>query len=338
MEESKYVLAVDHGTSGIKTSIVSMHGQILGSDFEKTPILFLPDGGAEQDPLDWWNALLTTSKRLVRKALVPAEDIVALCVSSTFSTTVALDRDGNHLDNSLTWMDSRGAPHVRRLMNGFPRVEGYGLTKLLKWIRKTAGCPSLSGKDDIAHVLFWKHERPEVYNKTHSFLPSKDYLNLKLTGKFASSFDSMHLFWATDTRDIDNVRYDDKLIGMLGIDKAKLPPLMASTDTLGEIVPEIASEIGLSKSVKVIVGSPDHQSACLGSGAVRDYEGHIYIGTSSWVECMVPFKKTDILHALASIPTSIPGKYQLINEQDLAGGCLSFRLDNLILHNRGQLQ
>lgn len=337
MEKTKYVLAVDHGTSGIKASIVSMNGHILRSDFEDTPIHFLSNGGAEQDPQDWWNALMTTARRLVQEGAAPVEDIVAICVSSTFSSTVAVDSEGDHLDNSLTWMDSRGAPYVRRLMRGFPSIEGYGLLKFLRWIRMTAGCPSLSGKDDIAHVLFWKYERPEIYTKAHKFLPSKDYLNLRLTGKFASSFDSMHLFWATDTRDINNVRYDDTLIRILGIDRDKLPSLMASTDVLGNISKDVADEIGLSEHVKVVVGSPDHQSACMGSGAVRDYDGHIYIGTSSWVECMVPFKKTDILHALASIPASIPGKYQCVNEQDLAGGCLSFVLNNWILHSNDLL-
>ena len=337
MKDNKYVLAIDHGTSGIKASIVSMDGRILASDFEKTPIFFLDGGGAEQDPQDWWDALVLASKRLVQGSVAPAESIAAICVSSTFSSTVAVDEHGEHLMNSLTWMDSRGAPYVQKIMGGFPNIEGYGLFKLLKWVPKTAGGPALSGKDDIAHVLLWKHEFPDIYEKTHMFLPSKDYLNLKLTGRFAASYDSMHLFWVTNTRDINNIRYDDGLIRALDIDKAKLPPLKASTDVLGPISPEVAAEIGLGKDVKVVMGSPDHQSACIGSGAVRDYEGHIYIGTSSWIECMVPFKKTDLLHSIAALPTAIPGKYQCLNEQDLAGGCLSFLVDNLIFHNNESL-
>jgi sugar (pentulose or hexulose) kinase len=78
------------------------------------------------------------------------------------------------------------------------------------------------------------------------------------------------------------------------------------------------------------MGAPDHQCALVGSGAVRDFEGHCYLGTSSWVECLVPFKKTDIIHSIASIPAAIPGRYQCINEQDVAGGCLSFFLDNVL--------
>ncbi len=44
----------------------------------------------------------------------------------------------------------------------------------------------------------------------------------------------------------------------------------------------------------------------------------------------MPFKKTDMFHSIASLPTSIPGKYYAANEQDMAGGCLSFLLDNVL--------
>jgi xylulokinase len=310
---------------------------VIDSEFEKTPIHFFGHGGAEQDPEDWWNALVTTSKRLVQKGVVPRDSIVACCVSSTFSTTVAVNEEGNHLGNALTWADSRAAPYVQEVMKGFPSVDGYGLFKLLKWIPKTAGCPLISGKDDVAHVLLWKHEHPEVYRNAKMFLPSKDYLNLRLTGEFATSYDSAHLFWVTDIRDINNIHYDDGLIRSVGIDKEKLPPLKASIDVLGNVMSEVADEIGLGKDVKVVLGSPDHQSACIGSGAIRDYEGHIYIGTGSWVECMVPFKKCDILHSIATLPTSIPGKYQCLNEQDFAGGCLDLLVESVLFHKNDLL-
>ncbi len=330
--EKRFVLAIDHGTSGVKSSIVSTEGEVIDSEFEKTPIRFLGQGGAEQDPEEWWNALVRTSRRLVQKETVRSDSIVACCVSSTFSTTVAVDGDGNHLTNALTWADSRAAPYVREVMKGFPSVDGYGLFKLLRWIPKTAGCPLTSGKDDIAHVLWWKNEHPEVYEMARMFLPSKDYLNLRLTGEFATSYDSAHLFWVTDIRDIHNIRYDDALIRSVGIDKEKLPPLKSSIDVLGTVSSRVADEIGLGRNVPVVLGSPDHQSACIGSGAIRDYEGHVYIGTGSWVECMVPFKKCDILHSIATLPSSIPGKYQCLNEQDFAGGCLSLLVDNVLFH------
>lgn len=338
MKPERFILAIDHGTSGIKAAIVSTKGRVVDFDMERTPTHFSPGGGAEQDPEVWWEALVSVCKRLVARVAEHRDDIVAMAVSSTWSTTVAVDRDGRHLMNALTWMDSRGARYVERVMKGFPKIAGYGLSNLLRWVPKTGGGPSLSGKDDIAHALLIKNEYPEVYAKTHAFLPSKDYLNLRLTGEIAASYDSIMLFWVTDIRDINRVRYDNDLIRRLGLDRAKLPPLKASTDVLGDLLTDVANQIGLPRNVKVVVGSPDHQSACIGSGAVRDFEGHIYIGTSSWVQCIVPFKKTDVLHSIASLPTAIAGRYQAINEQDVAGGCLDFLIHNIVFHKNRLLQ
>jgi len=60
-KQSKYILAIDHGTSGLKVAIVSIYGEIIDFEYEATPISFLPGGGAEQDPDDWWNALIAAA-------------------------------------------------------------------------------------------------------------------------------------------------------------------------------------------------------------------------------------------------------------------------------------
>jgi xylulokinase len=80
------------------------------------------------------------------------------------------------------------------------------------------------------------------------------------------------------------------------------------------------------------MGSSDVQSASIGSGAVRDFESHLYIGTSSWLTCHFPSKKTDLLHNMAALPSAIPGRYLLTTEQECAGVCLQFLRDNILFH------
>jgi xylulokinase len=138
------------------------------------------------------------------------------------------------------------------------------------------------------------------------------------------------LFWLTNTRDPNHIFYDPSLIKKVQVDPDKLPPLKSSIEVLGELSTEAAASLGLPQTVKVVMGSPDHQSACIGSGAVRDFEGHLYVGTSSWIQCVVPFKKTDVLHSIASLPTAIPGKYYCVNEQDIAGGALAFLVERIL--------
>ncbi|MBP7584177.1 MAG: FGGY-family carbohydrate kinase [Spirochaetes bacterium] len=330
--EGPFVLALDHGTSGCKTALVSARGKIVDFEFAPTGITFLPGGGAEQDPEEWWRAFMKASKKLIGRGKVRRTDIAAIAVSSTFSSTVAVDRDGRHLMNSLTWMDSRGEGIIREIAGGLVNIEGYGITNLYRWIHKTGGGPSLSGKDDIAHLLYVKRHHPDIYEKTWKFIGSKDYFNLRLTGECVSSFDAMTLFWVSDIRDINDIRYDDALIKKFGFDAEKLPEMRRSIDFAGKLLPGVAKELGLPPSVKVVMGGPDHQCALVGSGAVNDFQGHLYIGTSSWIECLVPFKKTDLFHSIASLPSSVPGRYQCINEQDVAGGALSFLKENILFH------
>jgi len=330
--DGKFVLALDLGTSGPKAALISMHGKVVDYEFEPVELLLLPKGGAEQRPLDWWQAIMRTSKKVLAKNKVPVEDIEAVNCTSQWSGTVAVDREGRPLMNAIIWMDSRGSQHVSDLAGGLLKLEGYALTKLYRWVRLTGGAPGLSGKDPLAHILYIKDQLPDVYQQTYKFLEPMDYINLCLTGRFAASYDSITLHWVTDNRDINNVHYDDRLFALATIDPDKLPELKKPDDVLGTIKKDVADELGLMPDVKVIMGTPDVACAAVGSGAVGDYEGHLYIGTSSWLICHVPFKKTDLLHSIASLPSAIPGRYMAACEQETAGACLNFLRDNILYH------
>lgn len=325
-----HILSIDLGTSGPKVGLVSTEGEVVAWEFEPTPLVLVPGGGAEQRPDDWWAAIKAATARLLARGLIPIDEIVALSCTTQWSGTVAVDRDGHPLTNAIIWMDSRGARHVRGITGGRVTVQGYSIPKLLTWLRLTGGVPTHSGKDSIAHILFIKKELPEVYRNTFKFLEPKDYLNLRLTGRCAASYESITLHWLTDNRKIANVVYDDRLVAMSTVDRAKLPDLRRAVDVLGPVLPEIADELGLGRHVQVVVGTPDLHAAAIGSGMVRDYEPHLYIGTSSWLACHVPFKKSDLRRNMASLPSAIPGRYLLINEQECAGACLNFLKDNIL--------
>jgi len=327
---ARHILAIDLGTSGPKVALFTTRGALVDYTFEPTRLLLLPDGGAEQDPDDWWAAICKAARRLLSKQEVPVEDIVAVSATAQWSGTVPVDASGAHLMNAIIWMDSRGAPHVKRVTGGWITFDGYALRKLPRWLRLTGGIPSASGKDPIAHILYIKNEIPGVYERARAFLEPKDYINLRLTGECCASADSIALHWVTDNRNLDAVRYDARLIRTSGLDPEKLPPLRRAVDVLGPLTARAAADLGLVRGIPVITGTPDVQSAAVGSGAVRDFEGHLYIGTSSWITCHVPFKRTDVLHNMASLPSAIPGRYFIANEQETAGGCLNHLRDNIL--------
>jgi xylulokinase len=153
-DEKDHVLAIDLGTSGPKVALVTMDGAILGSAFAETPLLLLANGGAEQNPDDWWNAIVKATRQVLEQNVPAVETIAAISCTSQYSSTVPVDRNGRHLMNAINWMDTRGAPYVRRITGGWPRIQGYSIRKLLTWIRLTGGIPTRSGKDSIAHSLY----------------------------------------------------------------------------------------------------------------------------------------------------------------------------------------
>jgi xylulokinase len=325
---SPLILTIDSGTTSCKAGLVTPYGEVLAwvKSEKSAPIYFLPKGGAEQNPEECWAIILSTVQRLKEEFPIPPERIAAIAVTAPWSTTVPVDKEGKLLGNTIMWMDTRGAPYVKEITRGLLNFQGYGLGKIFTWVRLTGGIPTHAGKDPIGHILFLKNERPEVYKAAYKFLELKDYLNLRLTGKFASDYATIALYWLTDNRDINNVRYDQRLLRLAGIDLEKLPPLYPTTHVLGTLLPGPAEELGLPPGMPVVISTPDYHASVLGSGALQDYEPHIYVGTSSWLSCHVPFKKTDLVHSIGSLPSALPGRYFIANEQECAGSCLTFLL------------
>jgi xylulokinase len=181
-------------------------------------------------------------------------------------------------------------------------------------------------------MLLVRDAFPEVYERTYKFLNVPDYLNLKLTGRMAASYDSIMTSWVTDNRDADGVRYDSALVADCGIDGDKLPEIVKCTDVLGRLTPAAAEELGLAPETQVVAGAIDTTAAAVGAGTTDDFAVHLYLGTSSWMAAHVPFKKTDVFHSLASLPCAVPGRWLLTALQATAGGNLTWLRDNVLYH------
>ncbi|CAG0935436.1 xylulokinase [Thermoflexales bacterium] len=332
------ILAVDLGTSGMKVALITTHGQVLGWEAQPIGLQLTPDGGAEQSPGEWWQAFIAAAKRLIGRNLAPREAIKAICCSTQGEGTVPVDRDGNALMNCILWMDMRGAPYLQRRARGAINIAGADVVKLLRWIRYTGGMPSLTGKDPAGHMLLVREKFPEVYARTYKFLNVLDYLNLRLTGRFAATFDSILTSWVTDNRNPNAIRYNAELIKTSGIDADKFPEIVSCTTVLGLLRREVADELGLSERVQVVAGAIDNTAAAVGSGAVKDFAPHLYIGTSSWLAAHVPFKKTDVSSSLAAVPCALPDRYLLTALQATAGGNLNFLRDSVLYHKDELLQ
>jgi xylulokinase len=334
----RLILAVDLGTSGAKVALVTTGGEVLDWESRSVTLFVTPDGGTEQSPEEWWQALTTAARALLARNPEMKNAVRAVCCSTQGEGTIPVDRDGHALMNCILWMDMRGAPYLKKQFKGLINYQGISLARVLRWIMLTGGMPSLTGKDPAGHMLLVKERYPEVYERTYKFLNVLDYLNLRLVGCFSATYDSILTSWVTDNRRPDDICYAPALVRDCGIDAEKLPEIVPCTRVLGTLTAQAAADLGLAKDVQVVAGAIDTTAAAVGAGAVEDYHPHLYIGTSSWIAAHVPYKKTDIAASLASVPCALPGRYLLTALQATAGGNLTFLRDNILYHKDELLQ
>lgn len=316
------LLGIDLGTSSCKVGLFGADGILVAAGSEPYPLHLSPGGGAEQEPEDWWSAVVAATTKVLKGDR--GREVAGVGVAGQWSGTVPMGKDGKALRRAVIWMDTRGEEWVRKATSGFPSISGYRVDRLLAWLRKTGGAPAHSGKDSAAHILYLKAREPGVYSSTTVFLEPKDYINYRLTGEYAASYDDIALTWVTDNRDPSLVSYDWGLLGMLGIDGSKLPPLKKSTDVVGVVTREAASALGIEAGTPVVAGAGDMQASLVGSGCTTPYRYLLYLGTSAWLTAHLPFKRTDIFHNIASLPSAMPGVYFVAAEQESAGSALGF--------------
>src|SRR5271156_243301 len=115
---SPLILTIDLGTSGPKVALFDAQAQCLAHEFEDVPLLLYDNGGAEQRPADWINAITNCYKKLITKTGIDTKRIVGINCTSQWSGTVAVDEQGNVLMDSIIWMDTRGAKEVSKLAHG----------------------------------------------------------------------------------------------------------------------------------------------------------------------------------------------------------------------------
>ncbi len=333
-----FVLGVDLGTGGPRVALAGTDGVLVGHEKESVGLRLLPGGGAEQDPDDWWRAIVTASARL--RARHPAEfgQVTAMCMSSQWGGLVPVDAQGRHVHPALTWMDSRGRHYSEELTGGGLRVPGgYNARALRHWLSRTGGVPTRTGKDPVGQAAWLRHERPEADAAAVWLLDVPEYLTMRLTGRAVAGWDTAVLRWCTDNRDPTTVRWDAALARRCGLDLRRLPPLVRPASVVGTVMPAVAAELGLPDGVQVVAGTGDTTAAAVGAGATGDYDAHLYIGTSAWLSCHVPFKRTDVVHNIASLPSVVPGRYWVATVQDVAGKAVDWLLDSVVYAQDGML-
>ncbi len=334
----KYILAHDMGTSSNKAMLVTVFGEIVDSTKKEYPLYAPEPGFAEQEPYDWWNAICETSRLVIEKTGVNPQDIVGVTFSSQMQGLVLVSPEGEPLRRAISWVDSRGGDIMREKIWTWPRIQGYNIFRLLRFLNITGGSPGLAGKDIIGKILWLQRHEPETIAKTYKYLDPKDLIIYKMSGKYVKSTDLAVVWWLLDTRKNRNC-WNPKLCKMVGIEMDMLPEVKASREIAGYVTETAAKVTGLLPGTPVITGAGDISAAALGSGAVENGRMHIRIGTSGGVAGHFTRRKIDITHYAGCIGSAYPEKYYLgIGTQDTLGICLEWIKNKVIYHTQKLLE
>jgi xylulokinase len=263
-----YVISHDVGTSSVKTALVSNKGKVLAHHTTSYPFQYPKPGWVEQNPEDYWNGVAENTRTIIGKGIADTSQVVGMVFSTQAMGIIPIDKDGEPLQANITWVDGRAEEQAQWLM------KMLGGKKIFK---KIIGV-EITGKDVIPKLRWLKQNKPEIYQKADCILDVNGYLKFRATGKKVFEWSGACSYgFNLKTKD-----WERFVFKAAGVDLKKLPPLVRSTDMIGQLTPEAARELNLPENIKVFGGCDDTQSAAMGSGANGEGQAHIYLGTSAW--------------------------------------------------------
>ncbi len=263
----KYLLGIDVGTAGTKSALFSERGDLMGLAYREYGLSYPVKGWVEQNTEDWWRALVDTVREVTAKIRCK-KDVVALSLSTQGGALVLLDEDFHALYPAVSWLDTRAEETANKLLRHVSREELY----------KMSGWPII-GSLNLPAVFWFREKRPVLYEKSWYFASTIDYINYRLTGRFAIDYTNLAL-----TMFLDLVRRDwsEKGLAVAGLTRDNVPEIVPSGRLLGGLTSDAARALGLSEEVTVVSGAHDQYCASIGAGAVNTGDCVLSCGTA-WV-------------------------------------------------------
>ena len=266
MGQSVY-LGIDIGTSSAKCLAVDERGAVLALTAHPYPISHPHEGWAEQDPEDYWRALVDVVSRCA-DGLRDKGDIVSLAMSTQGDTLILTDDDGTPLAPAFSWMDTRSGEEFKELLA--ERDSSF-------WYDHTGS--SLNAFSSACTMRWLAKSEPELWGKTRRISWVADFLAKRLCGEFVTDVPSASWtpLYSPFERD-----WSDEVIDLLHVQRESLPDAVESGSEIGELLPEVATELHLPLGVKLIAGAFDQTAAACGAGATVGGRAVLSCGTA-WV-------------------------------------------------------
>lgn len=302
----KYYIGIDVGTSGLKAVAFDRNGTICASKEREYNIIAPSPLWAEENPLDWREAAISTLKDIA--SIADPDDIVGIGLTGQMHGLVMLDENDNVLDNAIIWCDNRcekeaeeikgfGSDRIKAITGNYP-MQAFTLAKLL-WIR---------------------NNKPKIYKRIAKIMLPKDYIRYILTGEFKAEYSDAS---GMQMMDLKNECWSEEILTYFNIDKSILPSLVESDSITGYIKDDISKETGLSKKTFVVGGAGDQAAGALGNGVISGDDVSISLGSSGVVFSSID-RLDNMNDSLQYFHHAIKGKYHTMAVTNGCGNSLKW--------------
>jgi ribulose kinase len=265
-----YFLTVDGGTESLRARIYDLKGTCLGSCAVPYATHFSPGARAEQNPEDWWNALVQATRGAITQSGVDASQIQAMATATTCCTVVALDAQGRALRPALLWMDVRAHAEAQSVLEtGDPALKING-----------GGRGPVSAEWMIPKALWLKRHEPAIFDAAHTICEYQDFLTLRLTGQRAASLDNAGLRWHYNAREGGWPRSLLAALDLQALEEKWPAQVIAPGQVVGTLTRQAADALGLSPAVKLVQGGADALIGMIGLGVARPGQLALITGSS----------------------------------------------------------
>lgn len=301
-------LSIDIGTSAAKVFAFDEAGRVLAQARIDYSVCRPQPGWAEQEPEEWWQAVVQATRSIVPKLDRLKTGVDAIGLTGQMHGPVLLGDDGKPLLPCLIWMDSRAQKESDFLNEVFGRDVLLNLTGNL--------CvPAFPA----AKLVWLREELPELYKKVKWMLMPKDYIGFRLTNKIATDPSDAS---GTLLYDVQSGCWASELVKWIDLLPTALPPIIASTEVLGKVTANAAHDLSVPQGVPVIIGAGDLATSALGIGVVNAGRVGIILGTAGQLLLYVDRWPEDLLGNFYIFAHAVPKAYLALGTIPTGGAAL----------------
>ena len=307
-------LGIDIGTSSTKVSCIDSHGThriTVGSGYK----LERPESGwAEQNPEQWWQALLKALRELREHSRdsFSFRDIEGIGLSGQMHSLVVLDGHGKVLTNAISWADQRTHAECSELR----RRTGDAILK------ETGN--AVNAGFTLPKLLWLRANDPECFARIRHVLLPKDFIRYKLTNELLTDYSDAS---GTLMFNPASGRWSDAVLSAVGIDKEILPEVAYSAECGGYVSHEASEVTGIPEFVPVYVGSCDVSAAVVGSGAVSENTGVVSLGSAAQVIVTTGKPVIDWKSRINLLCHGVPDEWMLMGAVQNSGSAVEWFLE-----------